>query len=166
MSVLSNLSAQKPYLRILAEIRKKFTMLLSRIPEDFSLLLSRLAIATVFWRSVQTKIDGWDFLGQAWNVFNVTPSAVMLFQFEYGLPVLSPGFAAHLATLMEFFLPILLVLGLASRFAAFGLFLMTCVIQFLVYPDAWPTHMLWFAILIYLMRNGAGKLSLDHHLFK
>lgn len=134
---------------------------LGMIPEDLSLLLSRFAIASVFWRSAQTKISGWEFLDQSWQFYNVTSSARLLFQYEYNLPLLSPDVAAYLATGAEFFLPLLLVLGLATRFAALGLFIMTAVIQLWVYPEAWPTHIVWFAILVYLLRHGGGRLAAD-----
>ncbi|MEX2129934.1 MAG: DoxX family protein [Pseudohongiellaceae bacterium] len=148
--------------RVISSLNKLFGM----IPRDFSLLLARVAIATVFWRSAQTKISGWEFLDQSWQFFNIGSGTVMLFQYEYNLPLLSPKLAAYLGTGAEFFLPILLLLGLGTRIAAFGLFLVTCIIQFLVFPDAWPTHILWFAILVYLMRSGGGRLGVDHLLVK
>jgi putative oxidoreductase len=138
--------------------------LLGKIPQDLSLLLGRLAIASVFWRSAQTKISGWEFLDQSWKFFDISDSAIMLFQYEYNLPLLSPRVAAYLGTTAEFFLPLLLVLGLGTRFAALGLFLVTCIIQFMVFPDAWPTHILWFAILVYLMQKGSGRLGVDYFL--
>jgi putative oxidoreductase len=52
------------------------------------------------------------------------------------------------------------VLGLFTRVTALGMLLMTLVIQY-VYPSAWPTHLGWAAIMIFLMRNGAGRFSLD-----
>ena len=74
------------------------------------------------------------------------------------LPVLS----AYLAGLAEILLPILLVLGLGTRFAALGLLIMTGMIR-LTEPDAWPTHHLpWAAMLLALMTRGPGKIALDH----
>ena len=70
-----------------------------------------------------------------------------------------------MATLGEFILPILLVLGLATRFAATGLLVMTLVIQFFVYPDAWwGTHAMWVVMALYVMAKGPGRLSIDHML--
>jgi putative oxidoreductase len=139
-----------------------FNQLCGKLPEDLVGLISRLAIASVFWRSVQTKITGWEVFGQSLQFFNISPSAVMLFQYEYQLPLLSPKTAAYVATAGEFFFPILLLLGLGTRFAALGLLVMTGVIQFLVFPEAWPTHILWFALLLYLLKHGGGTLTLDH----
>jgi len=61
----------------------------------------------------------------------------------------------------EHLLPILLVLGLATRLSALGLLGMTAVIQVFVYPDAWPTHLTWAVPLLYLAGRGAGPVSLD-----
>jgi len=150
----------------IAQLVRTLNKLLGRIPQDLSLLLSRVAIASVFWRSAQTKISGWEFLDQSWQFFNVGSGAILLFQYEYNLPLLSPKVAAYMATTAEFFLPLLLVVGLGTRFASLGLFLVTCIIQFLVFPDAWPTHILWFALLVYLMKYGGGRIALDHWLFR
>ena len=61
----------------------------------------------------------------------------------------------------EHLFPVLLVLGLFTRFAAFSLLVMTTVIQIFVYPDAWPTHLSWAGLLLYLLGRGAGPVSLD-----
>ena len=132
------------------------------IPESAIILISRLAVATVFWRSVQTKITGWEFLDQSWQFYNLSASTFMLFQYEYALPVLPYRFAAYAGTFAEFFLPILLLLGLGTRFAALGLLVVTAIIQLLVFPEAWPTHILWFAPLLYLLKHGGGVISIDY----
>jgi putative oxidoreductase len=87
---------------------------------------------------------------------------VVLFRDEYRLPLLDPVLAAHLAALGEHLLPLLLAVGLASRFAALGLIGMTLVIQIFVYPDAWPTHGTWIACLLLVAARGPGWLALDH----
>lgn len=131
------------------------------IPEALVALVARLAIASVFWRSVQTKIEGWELLGQALQFFHLTPGTMLLFQYEYRLPLLSPTVAAHAATTAEFFFPLMLVLGLGTRLAALGLLGVTAVIQLFVFPAAWPVHILWFALLLYLLRQGGGSIALD-----
>ncbi|MNJ80328.1 hypothetical protein D3C77_786690 [compost metagenome] len=55
----------------------------------------------------------------------------------------------------------LLLLGLATRLSALGLLVMTAVIQIFVYPDAYPTHGVWAAVLLYLVARGGGAVSLD-----
>ncbi|WP_367026079.1 DoxX family protein [Methylococcus sp. ANG] len=75
---------------------------------------------------------------------------------------MSPEFAAPLAAFAEYLFPVLLLLGLATRFSAAALLFMTLVIQVFVYPDAYPTHGVWATVLLYLMARGGGVLSVDH----
>jgi putative oxidoreductase len=89
---------------------------------------------------------------------------VDLFRDEYQLPLISPELGATLAALGEHVLPLLLLLGLGTRFAALGLLVMTAVIQLLVYPAAYPTHGVWAAVLLWLMVRGPGAVSIDHAL--
>jgi len=126
------------------------TRLAGAVPFALVALLGRLAIAPIFWFSGRTKVEG----------LSVTDSAIALFRYEYGVPF--PWVSAHLAALAEHIFPIMLILGLGTRFAALGLFVMTIVIQF-VYPAAWWNHhALWFAVLAYLIVRGGGALSCDH----
>lgn len=119
---------------------------------DLIALTARLGIAGVFWLSGRTKVEGW---------LTVSDSAVALFADEYRVPLLPPEFAAHLAAYAEHLFPILLVLGLLTRASALALLGMTAVIQVFVYPDAWPTHLVWATALLYLAGRGAGRVSLD-----
>lgn len=127
---------------------------LDAIPQDAIALAARLFAAAIFWQSGQTKLDGW----------RVSDSAIVLFREEYRLPLLDPVWAAHLAAFAEHLFPLLLVFGLASRFAALALLGMTAVIQIFVYPDAWPTHGVWAVALLVVAARGPGRLSLDHFL--
>lgn len=122
---------------------------------DAVALLMRLGLAAVFWQSGRTKVE---------DGLRVSESAVQLFADEYRLPLLDPTFAAHLAAYAEHVLPLMLVIGLGTRFAAAGLLAMTLVIQFLVYPDAWSTHLGWAALALALIGRGAGRWSLDARL--
>jgi len=122
---------------------------------DAVLLVSRVAIAAVFFLSGRTKVSG---------VIDVTDQAVALFRDEYRLPIVDPAIAAHAAAYAEHALPVLLVLGLGTRAAAIGLLAMTAVIEVLVYPDAWPTHLSWAAPLLLLAARGGGTWSLDRAL--
>lgn len=126
--------------------------------QPFALLALRLPVAWVFWASARTKVEGW-------NIFAPSPSAFFLFEHEYGLPF--PVLSAHLATLAEHILPVLLVLGLATRLGALGLLTMTMVIQLFVYPDAWVSHhMFWAAILFAVLALGPGRFSLDQMILR
>ena len=87
-----------------------------------------------------------------------------LFQDEYKLPFMPPEVAAPMAALAEHVLPLLILIGLATRFSALALLGMTLVIQVFVYPGAYATHGTWAAVLLYLMARGPGKLSIDHWL--
>lgn len=138
----------------------------SRIPHSLIALLARFSIAAVFWKSGQTKVEGFaiDIVNGTFELGwpRLSESAVALFRDEYKVPLLSPETAALLATLAEHALPLLILLGLATRLSALGLLVMTAVIQTFVYPDAYPTHGVWAAVLLYLMARGAGVVSLDH----
>lgn len=138
----------------------------ARIPHDAIALLARFSIAAVFWKSGQTKIEGLaiDLIDGQWQLGwpRLSDSAVELFRSEYQLPLLPPELAAQLAAVAEHLFPLLLLIGLATRFSALALLGMTAVIQFLVYPGAYPTHGTWAAVLLYLMVYGPGTLSVDH----
>ena len=118
-------------------------------------LCARVAVAAIFFLSGRTKVDG---------LLTVSDTAYTLFREDYKVPLVPPEIAAHLATYAEHLLPILLVLGLFTRLSALGLLAMTAVIQVFVYPDAWPTHLSWAALMLYLAGRGAGGLSLDRAL--
>ncbi len=109
----------------------------------------RLAVATVFWNSGTTKLANWS-------------TTLALFTDEYKVPLLTPELAAYVAATIELTTPVLLVLGLFTRAAALILLGMTTVIEVFVYPEAWPTHIQWAAMLLVLLCRGPGKLSVDH----
>lgn len=125
------------------------------VAHDALALITRIGIAAIFLRSGRTKVDG---------LLTVNDSAVTLFREEYRLPLLPPELAAHLATYAEHLFPLLLIAGLFTRYSALALLGMTAVIQFFVYPDAWPTHLSWAALLLYLIGRGPGRASIDHWL--
>ena len=122
------------------------------IPEWLIALVMRLGVAGIFFLSGRTKVDG---------VLHIKDSTYALFASDYKLPLVSPFIAAHLATYAEHLFSILLVLGLFTRLSAGAFFMMTLVIEIFVYPDAWPTHLSWAALLLYLIARGGGSLSLD-----
>jgi putative oxidoreductase len=146
----------------LAALWHTFEQLCAKLPEDIVLVAGRMAMFSVFWRSVQTKITGWEVFGQSLQFFNISGSTVMLFQYEYQLALLSPTAAAYAGTFAEFFFALMLLFGLGTRLAALGLLGVTAVIQLLVFPEAWPTHILWLAILLYLLQHGGGRFALDN----
>jgi putative oxidoreductase len=123
----------------------------------------RIALALPFFRSGLTRWDGF---------LSLSPSAAYLFEEEfklhifggeYGFP--APLVVAHLTALAEITFPVLLILGFATRLTAFGLLLMTGVIQ-LVVPDGWANfHLYWAAMAIAIIALGTGPLSLDRLIF-
>ena len=146
---------------------------------DLLALLARLTLAGVFWRSLLTKVETVklfkyteyinDFPVERAHMrlpafpLEIRPATYHQFNGDFALPLIPGELAAVLATLGEFVLPILLLLGLVTRLAASGLLVMTLVIQVFVYPDAWwGTHALWAVICLFLMSRGPGRLSFDH----
>lgn len=127
--------------------------LLDRISGSVLLLVARLGVASVFFLSGRTKVDG---------ILHITDSTYYLFETDYRLPLVPPHIAAHMATYSEHFFPILLVLGLFSRVGALGLLGMTTVIEIFVYPDAWSTHLSWAGLLLPIVCRGGGRFSLDY----
>jgi putative oxidoreductase len=130
--------------------------LAERIPYSLVALVARLAVASVFWRSGQTKVEGF---------LSIKNTTFFLFREEYKVPILPPETAAYLTTYAEHIFSVLLVIGLASRISALGLIFMTLVIQVFVYPEGWPEHILWFAPLLLILARGPGTISLDHLLW-
>ena len=126
--------------------------LAERIQYSVVALVARIGVASVFWRSGQTKVSG----------FQLRDQTFFLFREEYNVPLLPPDLAAYLATIAEHALSVLLLMGLATRLSALGLILMTAVIQLFVYPDGWPDHILWFGLLLLIVARGPGAISIDH----
>jgi putative oxidoreductase len=128
-----------------------------KLPETLLLLFVRVVLAGIFWRSGQTKVEDGTYL---------TVSENTLYQFADDpfnkVPLLPSDVAAYVTTYAEHLFPLLLVLGIFTRFSALSLLFMTLVIQFFVFPDAWwPVHSLWVALALVLILRGGGGLSLD-----
>ncbi len=122
--------------------------LFERIPYSFIALVARIATAVVFWRSGSVKLDDW-------------AGTLHLFEAEYKVPLIPSHLAAYAATAMELGGAVLMLLGLGTRAVALAYLGMIAVIQTLVYPSAWPTHIQWVAFLLILLARGPGVLSLD-----
>ena len=141
---------------MLNSLHAKFVKLVSNgLFQGIALLFTRVALAGIFWRSGRTKVVEGTWL-------EISDTTHFLFENEYaGVPI-PPEIAAPMAAYAEHFFPILLVLGLATRYSALALLGMTLVIQFFVYPDAWwSTHIVWAAMALVLIGKGAGSFSLD-----
>lgn len=137
---------------LLAPFNRLAGLARSLLPDDLLWLVGRVGIASVFWLSGRTKVDG---------LIHISDSTYSLFADEYALPLIPSDLAAHLATYSEHLFSILLVLGLFTRLSALAFLGMTLVIEVFVYPDAWSTHLSWAAILLVLIAKGGGRFSLD-----
>ncbi|BCH35908.1 hypothetical protein MesoLjLc_78380 [Mesorhizobium sp. L-8-10] len=133
--------------------------LLAAIPASLPLLALRVALAVPFFKSGLTKWDGF---------LQLSDGAKFLFMEEFRLHVFGHAFAypfpiamATAAGIAEIVLPVLLVIGLFTRFAAFGLLVMTAVIQSTI-PDGWANfHLPWAAMALALVVFGGGRLGVD-----
>jgi putative oxidoreductase len=121
---------------------------LGRFPLPLLQLMFRLAIASVFLRAGLIKVGSWE-------------TTVQLFADEYRVPVLPPELAATLASCFELGCSTLLIVGLVTRLATLPLLGMIAVIQTFVYPAAYPEHLTWASLLLFLLTRGAGAWSLD-----
>lgn len=132
---------------------------LARFFEPVALLALRFALAVPFFKSGLTK---WDGFGQ------LSDTTTLLFTHEFRLHIFGatvpypfPSLMAWMSGIFEILLPILLVVGLMTRFSALGLLFMTAVIQLTV-PSAWANfHLPWAAMALALVVYGAGPISLD-----
>ena len=122
-------------------------------------LVMRLALAVPFWKSGILKWTGF---------LQLSDTAVTLFTDEFMLHLPggpyhypAPAVVAFLSGCAEITFPVLLVLGLGTRFAALGLLFMTCIVELTV-PDGWPIHITWAAMALGIMAYGPGRVSLDH----
>lgn len=125
---------------------------------DLTQLALRIAVAVPFWKSGVLKWDGF---------LQLSEIAPLLFENEFQLHILGntypfpfPYAMAFGAGVGEIVLPILLVLGLFTRFAALGILAMTAVIQLTV-PTGWAIHLTWAAMALAIMAWGPGRLAVD-----
>ncbi|MGE3280069.1 MAG: DoxX family protein [Alphaproteobacteria bacterium] len=147
--IFASAHARPSVARLLLLLRDR----LEAIPYWVLALPLRFGLAWIFWNAGQVKLLNWE-------------RTLLLFREEYQVPVLPPEWAANMALGIELAAPVLLVLGLFTRPTVFVLFGMTAVIQIFVYPEAWPTHLQWTAMMLVLLSHGAGVLSLDHLLWR
>ncbi len=122
---------------------------LERVPLSLIQVAMRIGVGAVFFNAGLLKYNSWEF-------------TVKLFEDEYKVPLLDPAVAARLAMVQELTLPVLLLVGLATRAATVPMLGMIAVIQTFVYPNAWTEHLVWSSILVFLLTRGPGILSLDH----
>lgn len=165
--------SQRPFWAKIAPLLKQVDALFHKAAElltpvaDF---LARYWVAAAFFSSGLTKTVTGSFalFGHTFHyplsVFP-TESTFTLFEYEYHVPLLSPMLAAYLGTVAELLLPVFLLLGLGTRYAAFALFVFN-IMAVVSYPDLMEAglkdHQVWGLLLLITLCHGPGKLSLDH----
>ncbi|MBA6336901.1 DoxX family protein [Colwellia sp. BRX8-7] len=144
MDTLQNLFLQTSF--FYRNVASKISML-----EPVALLAARFYVAWAFFASGLTKLRDWE-------------STLMLFEYEYQVPVLPFELAAYLGTGAEIILPLLLMAGLASRFSALGLFFVNIVAVISledIAPVAYAEHVLWGVLLALVVIFNGGRFALD-----
>ena len=123
----------------------------------------RLWAAKFFWDSALTKVS----LGGGFPFIHMNPSTIMLFTYEYQVPILAPAVAAYLGTATEFIFPVLLAFGLGGRLAAAVLFVFN-IVAVISYPGLEQAgivqHQLYGTLLLLPLLRGPGKISIDHYI--
>jgi len=130
------------------ELYARVKSMLDGVPWNYLVIPMRIAAFSVFMRSGLVKLDDWS-------------STLDLFATEYKVPVLPPVLSAYMATTIELGASTLMLVGLATRFAALAVIGMIATIQIFVYPMAWPDHIQWLAFLIPILVWGPGRFALD-----
>ena len=144
ISAMSTEISRAPVRSLIDGLRSR----LERFPLALLQLVFRFSIASVFWKSGQSKIASWD-------------TTILLFTNEYHVPLLSPQSAAALSASFELGCSVLIASGLLTRLATLPLLGMISVIQAFVYPENWVEHLTWATMLLFLLTRGHGVISLD-----
>jgi len=120
------------------------------------LLFIRIYVAWVFLKSGMHKIGDWE-------------TTLVLFEYEYQVPLLNFEVAAYLATFAELVIPVFLIAGLGTRFSAIALTLVNIVAVVSYYATlakgaglVW--HYLWGSMLFTNVIYGGGLFSIDQWL--
>jgi putative oxidoreductase len=111
----------------------------------------------------------WQFLKSGWLKLSNWESTLYLFQEEYHVPLLSPAVAAVAGTAGELVFPLLLIIGLLTRYAAAGLFAVNVVavvayahvLLSVGFEAAIGQHYLWGVMLLAIAVFGPGRWALD-----
>jgi putative oxidoreductase len=127
--------------------------------ESLLLLGTRLYVAWQFLKSGWLKVTDWE-------------TTLFLFKDEYHTPLLPSVAAAMAGTFGELVFPVLLILGLLTRYAAAGLFAVNVVAvvsyAHVLYSEGFEAaigqHYLWGFMLLVVAIYGPGAWSADRWL--
>ena len=144
MIVAGTPMSRNPLLRAIESLLSRLEL----FPLGLLQLVFRLSVASVFWKSGQSKIASWD-------------TTILLFTNEYHVPLLSPQLAAAMSASFELGCSALIAFGLLTRLATLPLLGMVFVIQTFVYPENWVEHLTWATMLLFLLTRGPGSISID-----
>ena len=158
--VMDQHAARGEPIRTIGLFADRAVQLVQRIASpSLAQLVMRVALAVPFWKSGILKWTGF---------LQLSDTAVTLFSDEFMLHLPggpyhypAPAVMAFLSGCAEVTFPVLLVLGLATRFAALGLLFMTLIVELTV-PDGWPIHITWAAMALGIVAWGPGRISVDH----
>ena len=130
------------------------------VPISLTMLVIRITLALPFWKSGLTKWDDWFTLSFGAQILFTDEFKLHIFGAEYAYP--APLQMAYASAICEVTFPVLIVLGLFSRYAALGLLGMTAIIQLTV-PDGWQNfHLPWASMELAILTFGPGRIALDY----
>ena len=147
-----------------------FVAVCALLPYALAALALRLVLARVFFLEGQAKFDGplLPLHGYGLDVslvlpLQLRPEAVSAFFTTYAVLPVPPMLTAYVVSYAQVLLPLMLIVGFGTRFAALGLLAITALMQVYLMPHAlWSAHVYWAAMLLVLISRGAGELSIDH----
>lgn len=132
--------------------------LFDRVPYSLIALLGRLSLAWQFWETGRARVSG------GWNILDPRSATMTMYAGGWNIRWIPYEYAAIATQLAEFAFPVLLALGLASRFAALGLLVLVIVFELFVHPGPYAIHGMWAALLLLIIKAGPGSISLDEAL--
>lgn len=132
------------------------TRLFDRIPYSLIALVGRVSVAWQFWVAGRARVS------DGWNILEPRSATMTMYLGGWNIRWIPYEYAAIATQVAEFALPVLLALGLASRFAALGLLVLLVVFEVYVHPGPYAIHGTWAALLLLIIKAGPGSVSLDH----
>ena len=155
---------------VVARLPDAFTTLCRyAVPYALAGLAVRLVMARVFFLDGQTRALGPQVSVELYGFdlsivvpLQVKTQVLSSYTALSSLLSVSPLIVANAIAAVQFVLPVLLVLGLATRLSALLLLGLTVLLNLYVMPHMlWSANVYWAALLLVLVSQGAGAISLD-----